>query len=130
MQVKQRPAIMSDATNRFQQPQDRDIEQLKSRTRRQFLVSASGMAAGTALLLGGAAWFSQPNPMGNLFKSTTCNSNNSGTTGGLSSANPTVLKVCQINNSINFFPFYVAQQKGYFKAEGLVIANPPLMQVG
>ena len=42
----------------------------------------------------------------------------------------TVLKVCQINQSINFFPFYVAQQKGYFSAQHLSIPNPPLLQVG
>jgi ABC-type nitrate/sulfonate/bicarbonate transport system substrate-binding protein len=42
----------------------------------------------------------------------------------------TTLKVCQINSSINFFPFYVAQQKGYFTAQGLNVPNPPLLQVG
>jgi len=42
----------------------------------------------------------------------------------------TTLKVCQLNTSINFFPVYVAQQKGYFTAQGLNIPKPPLLQVG
>ena len=128
MRFNESPTMTPVADNRYQQPLDQDIEQLKTRTRRQFLVTASGLAAGTAVLLGGATWLSQPNPMGFL-KKTAC-SNTSSTTGGLSAANPTVLKVCQINKSINFFPFYIAQQKGYFKAQGLSIPNPPLLQVG
>jgi len=40
------------------------------------------------------------------------------------------LKVCQGSNSITFFPFYVAQQQGYFKAQKLDIANPAILQVG
>lgn len=55
---------------------------------------------------------------------------NSGQTSGNSSASLTTLKVCQLNKSINFFPFYVAQQKGYLKANGLNIPTPPLLQVG
>lgn len=42
----------------------------------------------------------------------------------------TTLSVCQINKSINFFAFYVAQHKGFFKDQGLSIADPPLLQVG
>ncbi|HEY3994275.1 MAG TPA: ABC transporter substrate-binding protein, partial [Ktedonobacteraceae bacterium] len=52
------------------------------------------------------------------------------TPGSTPTQGPTTLSVCQINKSINFFPFFVAQQKGYFKAQGLSIANPPLLQVG
>lgn len=40
------------------------------------------------------------------------------------------LSVCQINKSINFFPFYVAQHKGYFAAQKLTVNNPPLLQTG
>ncbi len=40
------------------------------------------------------------------------------------------LRICQINTSINFFPFYVAQQKGYFAAQRLTVNNPPLLQTG
>src|SRR6266851_1730558 len=49
------------------------------------------------------------------------------------SATPTknmTLTVCQGSNSITFFPFYVAQQQGYFKAQKLDIANPAILQVG
>ena len=42
----------------------------------------------------------------------------------------TTVKVCQLNKSINFFPFYVAQQKGYLTQQGLNIPTPPLLQVG
>lgn len=42
----------------------------------------------------------------------------------------TTLSVCQINKSINFFAFYVAQHKGFFTDQGLSIADPPLLQVG
>jgi ABC-type nitrate/sulfonate/bicarbonate transport system substrate-binding protein len=52
------------------------------------------------------------------------------TTGTAPTKGLTTLSVCQINKSINFFPFYVAQQEGYFKAQGLSVANPPLLQVG
>jgi sulfonate transport system substrate-binding protein len=52
------------------------------------------------------------------------------TPGATATKGLTTLSVCQINKSINFFPFYVAQQQGYFKAQGLSIANPPLLQVG
>ena len=52
------------------------------------------------------------------------------TAGATPTKSLTTLSVCQINKSINFFPFYVAQQEGYFKAQGLNVANPPLLQVG
>src|SRR5947209_10833361 len=40
------------------------------------------------------------------------------------------LKVCQLNTSINFFPVYIAQQKGYFAAQKLNVPKPELLQVG
>jgi NitT/TauT family transport system substrate-binding protein len=52
------------------------------------------------------------------------------TTSGSNQPSLTTLKVCQLNTSINFFPVYVAQQKGYFTAQGLNIPKPPLLQVG
>ena len=52
------------------------------------------------------------------------------TTSNSTHAQLTTLKVCQLNTSINFFPVYVAQQKGYFTAQGLNIPKPPLLQVG
>jgi NitT/TauT family transport system substrate-binding protein len=38
------------------------------------------------------------------------------------------LNVGQLNNSINFFPFYVAEQLGYFKAQGLTLGARPRLQ--
>jgi ABC-type nitrate/sulfonate/bicarbonate transport system substrate-binding protein len=40
------------------------------------------------------------------------------------------LNVGQINDSINFFPFYVAEQLGYFKAQGLTLGDRPRLQTG
>src|SRR5579883_3010264 len=40
------------------------------------------------------------------------------------------LNVGQINDSVNFFPFYVAEQQGYFKAQGLTLAARPRLQTG
>jgi NitT/TauT family transport system substrate-binding protein len=37
--------------------------------------------------------------------------------------NSMILKVAQVNNSISFFPLYVAEQKNFFKAQGLTL-NP------
>jgi NitT/TauT family transport system substrate-binding protein len=38
------------------------------------------------------------------------------------------LNVGQLNDSINFFPFYVAEQLGYFKAQGLTLKARPRLQ--
>src|SRR5258707_1713490 len=128
MDWKQTPARDSGMNNRYQQPQMQDIEQLISRTRRQFLITASSMVGVTALLLGGEALFSRPNPLAFL-KNPTCVNNSSGT-GGLSAANPVTMTVCQGSKSVTFFPFYVAQQQGFFAAQGLKIADPAILQVG
>jgi len=40
------------------------------------------------------------------------------------------LNVGQLNDSINFFPFYVAEQLGYFKAQGLTLGARPRLQTG
>jgi NitT/TauT family transport system substrate-binding protein len=38
------------------------------------------------------------------------------------------LNVGQLNDSINFFPLYVAEQLGYFKAQGLTLGARPRLQ--
>lgn len=106
-----------------------DRERLQRRSRREFLTAATGLTGGTALLLGGLAWFSQPNhvlfPGGTAACPTT-----TATASTLSQENPEELTVCQGSTSITFFPFYVAQRKGYFLAQGLKISNPAILQVG
>jgi NitT/TauT family transport system substrate-binding protein len=52
------------------------------------------------------------------------------TTSTSSSANNMTLNVGQLNDSINFFPFYVAEQMGYFKAQGLTLGARPRLQTG
>jgi NitT/TauT family transport system substrate-binding protein len=47
-----------------------------------------------------------------------------------SSATNMTLNVGQINDSVNFFPFYVAEQLGYFKAQGLTLGDRPRLQTG
>jgi NitT/TauT family transport system substrate-binding protein len=59
-----------------------------------------------------------------------CGGSPATTTPGSNHTQLTTLKVCQLNKSINFFAVYVAQQKGYFTAQGLNIPTPPLLQVG
>ena len=51
-------------------------------------------------------------------------------TGAGSAPTPVVLNVGQINDSINFFPFYVAEQMGYFKAQGITLGQRPRLQTG
>jgi NitT/TauT family transport system substrate-binding protein len=53
-----------------------------------------------------------------------------GSTPTTSSAPDMNLNVGQINDSINFFPFYVAEQLGYFKAQGLTLGERPRLQTG
>jgi NitT/TauT family transport system substrate-binding protein len=52
------------------------------------------------------------------------------TTSASSTGNNITLTVCQASTSATFFPFYVAQQEGYFKDQHLTIPTPPLLQVG
>lgn len=52
------------------------------------------------------------------------------TTSSNSSTTNMTLNVGQINDSINFFPFYVAEQLGYFKAQGLTLGERPRLQTG
>ena len=115
------PAFHNDT---YWQHLDSEIGNLKKRTRRQFFAAAGGLLGGTALALGGMGVLTHslklPGQSANCAK----------TTAAINPNNPEVFKVCQINKSINFFPFYVAQQEGYFKAQGLTIATPTLMQVG
>lgn len=59
-----------------------------------------------------------------------CGSAPTSTTSGKSTSKDMTLTVCQGSNSITFFPFYVAQKQGYFKAQGLNIGNPSILQVG
>lgn len=47
-----------------------------------------------------------------------------------SKTNDMTLNWAQINGSVNFFPFYVATQKGYFTAQGLTINNKGMLQTG
>ena len=133
MQYNQRPAPtpVPDNTNTYWQHLDQEIAYLKRRSRRQFLMTAGGFIGGTAVVMGGAALLSHGLPLS--LKRANCTSS---TVASLSenalmaAQTPTVLKVCQLNKSINFFPFYVAQQQGFFTAQGLTIPNPPLLQVG
>jgi NitT/TauT family transport system substrate-binding protein len=57
-------------------------------------------------------------------------STNSSTANSSSSGDSMTLNVGQINDSINFFPFYVAEQLGYFKAQGLTLGARPRLQTG
>jgi ABC-type nitrate/sulfonate/bicarbonate transport system substrate-binding protein len=51
-------------------------------------------------------------------------------TGSSSSAGAMKLNVGQISDSIAFFPFYVAEQQGYFKDEGLTLGDRPRLGTG
>ncbi|HTK05964.1 MAG TPA: ABC transporter substrate-binding protein [Ktedonobacteraceae bacterium] len=53
-----------------------------------------------------------------------------GTPGSASTPAPVTLNVGQINDSINFFPFYVAEQMGYFKAQNITLGERPRLQTG
>ncbi len=136
MQFNQRPAPtpVHDNTNTYWQHLDQEIAYLRRRSRRQFLMTTGSFLGGTALVMGGAALFNHLR-----FPSLGKNANCTNSTVAALSENalmvgqeqaPTVLKVCQLNKSINFFPFYVAQQQGFLAAQGLTIPNPPLLQVG
>ena len=114
MQTQQRPAPTPGANDGYRQQLNRDIENLRSRSRRQFLATASWAAVGTAALVGGAALLDRVGSAGPAGGNAACNSG----TGALSASHPVTLKVCQLNGSINFFAFYVAQQNGYLKANG------------
>jgi ABC-type nitrate/sulfonate/bicarbonate transport system substrate-binding protein len=130
MQFRQQqpPSASNDA---YWQQLDARVDNLKKRTRRQFLITSGGLLGGTALALGfmGAATQSfslhLPTPGG---QSGAASCASKGTP--LSASNPEELKVCVLNKSINFFSFYVAQQEGYFKSEGLTITTSAPMQVG
>lgn len=49
-----------------------------------------------------------------------------------SATNNMTLKVAQVTNAITFFPMYIAEKEGYFKAQGLTFnpATPPLLLSG
>jgi NitT/TauT family transport system substrate-binding protein len=135
MQFNQQATVERPYNDTYWQRLDADIERLKKRSRRQFLTAAGGLIGGTAVLLGGLAWASDPNLL--RFPGTAnCANNTQALVGqaddalGAVSGELTTLKVCQLNKSINFFAIYVAQQKGYFTAQGLNIPTPPLLQVG
>ena len=49
---------------------------------------------------------------------------------GSASAAPMKLNVGRISNSVAFFSFYVAQQKGFFKDENLAIGATPVLGTG
>ncbi len=53
-----------------------------------------------------------------------------GSTSNTHSTNDMTLKVGQISTSIAFFPFYIADQEGFFKKEGLTIGPRPLLGSG
>src|SRR5581483_6223254 len=57
-----------------------------------------------------------------------CDGSGSPTT--TSSTNNMILNVGQISNSIAYFPFYVADQQGFFKKEGLSMPTRPLLGTG
>jgi NitT/TauT family transport system substrate-binding protein len=135
MQVKQNPGSMPGAN---QQPgtmpgmnngdqqflgQDQDIERLRSRTRRQFLAAAGGLAAGAALLVGGEAWL-QTNPLASSPSKPAC------TTAALSPAHPVKLNVGEAGKSLAFFPYYVAQKEGFFLAHGLDMGDAIQLPAG
>jgi NitT/TauT family transport system substrate-binding protein len=126
MQFNQPPTPVSDPHEKYWQQLGRDMERLRSRSRREFLAAASGVVGGTALLLGGGVALSH---LGLITRNTAC-VNTASQVAKLSSENPETLTVCQATKSATFFPFYVAQQEGFFKVQGLKVANPPLLQVG
>jgi NitT/TauT family transport system substrate-binding protein len=122
---RQQPPTASN--DPYWQQLDSQIDTLKKRTRRQFFIAAGSMLGGTAIALGGMGMATQAFKLPTPGQSGTSCMNSA----ALSTSNPTVLKVCQLNKSINFFSFYVAQQKDYFKAQGLKIEMAPqFMQVG
>lgn len=53
-----------------------------------------------------------------------------GSTTTTNSTNNMTLNVGQISNSIAYFPFYVADQQGFFKKEGLSMPTRPLLGTG
>src|SRR3979409_370715 len=61
-----------------------------------------------------------------------CSSNflNSSTATGAKKPDDMTLNWAQINGSVNFFPYYVATQKGYFKDQGLTIHDHGQLQTG
>ena len=117
---RQTPPAFQDS---YWQRLDTEIANLKKRTRRQFFTAAGSLMGGGVLALGGLGFYTKTFSL----PGRACTSMNNA---ALSTSDPTVLKVCQLNKSINFFSFYVAQQRGYLKDQGLTIATPPLMQVG
>jgi NitT/TauT family transport system substrate-binding protein len=129
MQSNQLPSSAPTSDKAYWQQRTMEIDR---RTRRQFLSIASGVSVGTALLFGGLLWYERPKSTLATSSPTVCNPALASSSGNTSTAGIafTTLKVCQINTSINFFPFYVAQQKGYFTAQRLNIPTPPLLQVG
>src|SRR5438105_577609 len=54
----------------------------------------------------------------------------SGTTNSTATPPSMTLKVGQITNAIPFFPFYIALQKDFFKAQGLTLDPSPPLQMG
>jgi NitT/TauT family transport system substrate-binding protein len=44
--------------------------------------------------------------------------------------NSMTLNVGQLNDGINFFPFYVAEQMGFFKAQGVILGKRPRIATG
>lgn len=132
MQFNQQPATRSEANRhsgvvpdinaRYRQVSHQDIDLLRVRTRRQFLMTASGLVGGVTLLVGGDIWLSS-DPL-SVFKKPACTSNS------LSAAHPVKLAVGQAGKSIAFFRYYVAQQEGYFSSQGLDMVDPIQMANG
>jgi NitT/TauT family transport system substrate-binding protein len=132
MQLNQKSVTTPASNNSFWQHLEQQQAYLKKRSRRQFLMIAGGCLGGAATLVGGVALFNHTNLSFSL-KNVNCTNTAMATLSEdalITPKSPTVLHVCQLNTSINFFPFYVAQQQGFFTAQGLVIPKPPLMQVG
>lgn len=100
---------------------DQEVARLKSRTRRQFILS--GLIGGAALLLGESALYNE-HALLSLFNKPTCVPAVSSTSG------PVKLAVAEAGKSIAFFRYYVAQQEGYFNAHGLDMADPIQMANG
>lgn len=53
-----------------------------------------------------------------------------GTSATSSSTDSMTLKVADVTNGMPFFPFYIALQKNYFKAQGLTLDPTPVPQMG
>ncbi|HLI69875.1 MAG TPA: ABC transporter substrate-binding protein [Ktedonobacteraceae bacterium] len=117
----QQPNTGAAGSNGSNRGIDQEIARLRSRTRRQIILS--GLIGGATILLGESALYNG-HALLSLFNKPTC------VPAVSSTSHPVKLAVAQAGKSIAFFRYYVAQQEGYFSAHGLDMADPIQMPNG